>query len=59
MKISIELPDTTSLAHLDHEYLKRALVATLYHLGKISEKEACIALGITRRKFEEVLPEFW
>jgi len=58
MKIFVELPDTASFAHLDQEYLKVALMATLYHLGKLSEKEACIALGVTRRAFEEILPQF-
>jgi hypothetical protein len=27
-------------------------------LGKLSEKEACIVLGVTRRTFEELLPQF-
>ena len=58
MKISVELPDTAALVRLDQEYLKEALVATLYHLGKLSEKEACLALGISRRTFEELLPRF-
>ena len=30
----------------------------LYHVGKLSEKEACVILGITRRRFEELLPRF-
>jgi hypothetical protein len=58
MKISIELPDTASLTCLDQAYLKEVLVATLYHLGKLSEKEACMVLGVTRRTFEELLPQF-
>lgn len=58
MKLSVELPDTASLRDVDQDYLKAALVATLYHLGKLSEKEACAALGITRRTFEELLPRF-
>ncbi len=58
MKIFIELPDTASLKCLDSEYLKEALVAMLYHLGKLSKQEACMALGITRRTFEELLPQF-
>lgn len=58
MRISVELPDTASLDHIDQEYLKETLIATLYHLGKLSEKEACAALGITRRAFEEKLPQF-
>ncbi len=34
------------------------MVATLYHVGKLSEKESCLALGISRRAFEELLPQF-
>ena len=45
MRISVELPDTAAFVQLDQDYLKEALVATLYHLGKLSEKEACTALG--------------
>ncbi len=58
MKIAVELPDTAAMVHLDQSYLKEALVATLYHVGKLSEKEACLVLGITRRTFEELLPRF-
>ena len=58
MKIAFELPDTVAMVHLDQSYLKEALVATLYHVGKLSEKEACLALEITRRTFEEMLPRF-
>ena len=56
MKISVELPDTASFVHLDQAYLREILVITLYHLGKISEQEACVALGVSRRIFEEMLP---
>ena len=58
MKVSLEFPDTASLMQFDHDYLKNVLVATLYHLGKLSEQEACTALGVTRRAFEELLPQF-
>ena len=58
MKISVDLPDTASLTYLDQAYLREALVTTLYHLGKLSEKEACMVLGITRRSFEDMLPRF-
>ncbi len=58
MKISIELPDTATLIPLDPKYLEEGFVAMLYSLGKLSEKEACTALGITRRTFEEMLPRF-
>jgi hypothetical protein len=58
MKVSLEFPDTASLMQFDHDYLKTVLVATLYYLGKLSEHEACVALGVTRRAFEELLPRF-
>lgn len=58
MKISVDLPDTAELVHLGQTYLQEALVATLYHVGKLSEKEACFTLGLSRRAFEELLPQF-
>jgi hypothetical protein len=58
MRISVDLPDTAALVHIDQTYLKEAMVTTLYHVGKLSEKEACLALGISRRAFEELLPQF-
>ena len=47
-----------ALACLDQTYFREVLVATLYHVGKLSEKEACLTLGIPRRSFEELLPQF-
>ena len=58
MKISVDLPDTAALVHLDQMYLKEVLVAALYQVGKLSEKEACLSLGLSRRAFEELLPRF-
>lgn len=58
MKVALEIPDTAPIAELNHQYLKEALVATLYQVGKLSEKEACRVLGISRRAFEELLPRF-
>ena len=58
MKISLDLPDTAELVHLDQAYFRETLIATLYHVGKLSEKEACLTLGISRRAFEELLPQF-
>jgi hypothetical protein len=54
MKVSLEFPETASLMRFDHDYLKAVLIATLYHLGQLSEHEACVALGVTRRAFEEL-----
>lgn len=58
MKLSIELPNTKTFAEIDQEYMREALVSTLYHIGKISGKEACITIGKSRREFEEILPKF-
>ena len=58
MKVSLEFPDTVPLTQFNHDYLKQVLVATLYHLGQLSEYEACAALELTRRTFEELLPRF-
>ena len=56
MIVSLELPD--SFAAVDPRYLKEALVALLYHTGKLSERQAREALGMTRRAFQEMLPRF-
>jgi hypothetical protein len=56
MKMSLELPD--SMADIDQSYLREALVATLYTTGKLSERQAREALGMTRRAFEEMLPRY-
>ena len=56
MIVSLELPD--SFASVDPRYLKEALIAMLYHTGKLSERQAREALGMTRRAFEELLPRF-
>jgi len=58
MKVSLEFPDAASLKKFDPDYLKVVLIATLYHLRQLSEHEACVALGVTRRAFEELLPRF-
>lgn len=58
MRLSIELPDIKPLSDMNDEYLKEMLIATLYHIGKISAKEAANILGKTRRDFEELLPQF-
>ncbi len=55
MKVSLELPD---IPGMDQRYLAEALVAMLYHTGKLSAKQACHILGLTRRAFEDMLPRF-
>lgn len=57
MEVSVRLPDDVA-AGVDERYLKEALMATLYHNGKLSGKEAREALGMTRRAFEEMLPRY-
>ena len=58
MKVSLEFPEAASLMQFDPNYLKVVLIATLYHLGQLSEHEACVALGVTRRALEELFPQF-
>lgn len=56
MKVSLELPD--SMLAVDPRYLKEALIAMLYQMGKLSELQAREVLGMTRRAFQEMLPRF-
>ncbi len=58
MQISLEFPDTSPVSQLTAVYLKQALITALYHTGKLSSKQACVMLGLSRRQFEELLPEF-
>ncbi|MBT4498934.1 MAG: hypothetical protein HOC74_14490 [Gemmatimonadetes bacterium] len=58
MELTIEIPDSMLPGDLDKGYLREAFFSMLYHLGRVSEKEACAALGKTRREFEELLPSF-
>lgn len=56
-ELSVKLPNETA-SNIDERYLEEALIATLYHNQKLSEKEARKALGMTRRDFEEMLPRY-
>ena len=58
MKITLNLPDSARSGHQESRYYKEALVAMLYQAGDLSSKEACEALGISRRAFEGLLPRF-
>jgi predicted HTH domain antitoxin len=58
MELTLELPDIKPLSDVNDKYLKEMLVANLYHIGRLSEKEAREILGKTRREFEELLPKF-
>jgi hypothetical protein len=55
MKITLELPD---LPDVDKRYVNEALVAILYSQGKLSQAQACQALHLSRRAFEEMLPNY-
>ncbi len=56
MTISIDLPD--NVVGLDARYLKEALVSALYANGKLSKMQALIMLGLSRRAFQDMLPEY-
>ena len=58
MEMTIKLPNTESLADVDGSFIKEMVAANLYHLGRLSEKEAREILGMTRREFEALLPRF-
>ena len=58
MYISLELPDTPKLLNLAPGYFEQAMAAMLYHVGSISEKEACGMMKISRRMLEDLLPKF-
>lgn len=52
--VTIELPQA-----LEPTYVKEALAAVLYYTGTLSEKEARLMIGKTRREFEEeIIPRF-
>ena len=58
MEITLDIPDSARPGRRGREYYREALVAMLYQAGDLSSKEACEALGISRRAFEELLPRF-
>jgi hypothetical protein len=55
MQVQLELPDSVNV---DPTYVKEALMAVLYSRGKLSAGQACQALSMTRRSFEEMLPKY-
>ena len=57
MKLTIDLPDRVN-ASIDKRYALEALVATLYWNAKLSGREARDILGVSRRAFEEILPQY-
>jgi len=52
--LALDLPPT-----IDQNYLKEALSAILYYNGVLSEKQARMLIGKTRREFQEnIIPKF-
>ncbi len=43
---------------VDERFMRRGMVARLYAQGYLSEMQACRLLKMTRRAFEEMLPEY-
>jgi predicted HTH domain antitoxin len=55
----VDIPNIEHIApQIDERYLRQFLVACLYNTGKLSAKEACEIISITRREFEALLPRF-
>jgi hypothetical protein len=53
-RLTIELPQA-----IDQAYAKEALAAILYYNGVLSEKQARLMAGKSRREFqEEIIPKF-
>ncbi|MBE9156036.1 UPF0175 family protein [Nodosilinea sp. LEGE 06152] len=55
MQMQLERPDPVNV---DQRYVKEALVAVLYSTGKVSAYQACQILNMTRRSFDELLPQY-
>ncbi len=58
MEITIDIPRSACAPSRSERYYREALVAMLYQAGDLSSREACDALDISRRAFEELLPRF-
>lgn len=55
MTISLELPEE---AGVDERFVREALAGSLYHTGRLSEKQAREMLGMSRRAFGDMLPRY-
>jgi hypothetical protein len=55
MTVTLNIPDE---AGVNERFLQEAVAAMLYYTGKLSEKQARDTLGISRRRFEEMLPRY-
>ncbi|VAX35100.1 hypothetical protein MNBD_UNCLBAC01-2070 [hydrothermal vent metagenome] len=59
MQATIEIPDTVKQLGVDNKYIQETVAALLYYRGKLSEKDACDMIHVSRRQFEEdILPKF-
>jgi predicted HTH domain antitoxin len=58
MEITFDIPNSSRAPRRESRYYKEALVSMLYQAGDLSSKEACEALGVSRRAFEEILARF-
>ncbi|MBF0507793.1 MAG: hypothetical protein HQK57_02575 [Deltaproteobacteria bacterium] len=58
-KTSIDLPIDMDELGLTSGFIQELVIATLFHIGTLTSKQACDLLGKARREFEEdVLPKF-
>jgi len=57
--LTVDFPETLQQSGIDQTYIKEAVAAVSYYNGRLSEKEACDLLNVSRRTFEEmILPKF-
>lgn len=60
-QLVIELPENVSLPpriQQNQALLRNAIAVTLYKIGELSLEEARNLMGLSRREFEESLPEY-
>lgn len=60
-QLIIDLPDNAVIPpHLEQEQhlMRDAITVVLYSKGKLTLQEACELMGLTRKEFEELLPEY-
>jgi len=57
-EVSIQVPTEVLAAGMDAEKLQEGMIVLLFQQNKLSEHQACQILGISRRDFEGLLPEY-
>lgn len=55
-QLTLDIPDSARCRQREKQYYREALVAMLSQAGDLSSKEACEALDVSRREFEDMLP---